>query len=107
MKSVVLALFVVLSLLFRGSSEKPNAANHNRGGPVAIPPSASPTITVVGQSAGPTPFIANLQLIASDPTAVKSVGFTITPKPGSVTRPVSVTCTADYLQSRGYFNLQT
>lgn len=99
MKSIVLALFVVLSLLFRGSPEKPH--------PVAPPTSASPTITVVGQSAGPTPFIANLQLSASDPTAVKSVGFTITPKSGSVTRPVSVTYTADYLQSRGYFNLQT
>ncbi|HXX41182.1 MAG TPA: aryl-sulfate sulfotransferase [Chthoniobacterales bacterium] len=62
---------------------------------------------MVGQSAGPTPFIANLQLSASDPTMVKSVGFTITPKPGSITRPVSVTYTADYLQNRGYFDLQT
>lgn len=64
-------------------------------------------ITVGGQSAGPTPFIANLQLTANAPSQVKSVGFTITPKPGSVTRPIFATYTADYLQSRGYFDLQT
>ena len=64
-------------------------------------------ISVIGQSAGPTPFIANVQLHASNPSSVKSITFTVSPKPGSVTRPISALCTAEYLQSRGYFNLQT
>jgi hypothetical protein len=45
--------------------------------------------------------------MADTPSAVNSIQFTITPKPGSVTRPVSATYTADYLKSRGYFNSTT
>ena len=33
--------------------------------------------------------------------------FTISPKPGSVTRPVSATYTIEYLQDRGYLDTST
>ena len=60
------------------------------------------TITITGQKAGPTPFISQLTLTASDTTVIKSIQFTITPKPGSVTRPLSGTYTQDYMISHGY-----
>src|ERR1043166_7409785 len=67
----------------------------------------SNSLSVIGQTAGPTPFIANVQLLASNPTSVKTLTFTVSPKQGSVTRPVSALYTAEYLHSRGYFNFQT
>lgn len=102
MKSVALAFIGIISLLL---SARPTKIADSKDQAAQSAP--SPMITIVGQSAGPTAFIADLQLMANVPTAVKSIGFTITPKPGSVTRPISATYTADYLQSRGYFNLQT
>ena len=60
------------------------------------------TITIAGQSAGPTPFISQLTLTASDTSVIKSIQFTIAPKPGSVTRPLSGTYAQDYMISRGY-----
>ena len=60
------------------------------------------TITITGQAAGVTPFISQLTLNASDTTVIKSIQFTITPKTGSVTRPLSGTYSQDYLVSRGY-----
>lgn len=65
------------------------------------------SVIVTGQTAGPTPFIAHIQLTANPPVSVKSVKFQITPKAGSVTRPVSGTYPIQYLQKRGYFNSQT
>src|SRR5437762_5102561 len=61
----------------------------------------STTITITGHTAGATPFISKLTLTASDTTVLKSIQFTITPKPGSVTRPLSATYSHDYLVSRG------
>ena len=49
------------------------------------------TITITAQIAGATPFISQLTLMASDTTVIKSVQFTITPRPRSVTRPLSGT----------------
>src|SRR5215467_16125596 len=60
------------------------------------------TITITGQTAGTTPFISKLTLNVSDTTVVKSIQFTIDPKPGSVTRPLSGTYSNDYLLSRGF-----
>jgi arylsulfate sulfotransferase len=60
------------------------------------------TITIVGQTPGVTPFIAQIELNASDTSVLKSIQFTITPKPDSVTRPLSATYSSDYLLSRGY-----
>ena len=60
------------------------------------------TITIESETAGATPFLSQLTLTASDTTVIKSIQFTITPKIGSVTRPLSGTYSHDYLVSRGY-----
>jgi hypothetical protein len=65
------------------------------------------TITISGHTAGATPFISNLNLSVSNTTVLKSIQFTITPKPGSVTRPLSGTYANSYLIERGWENQQT
>src|SRR5438132_14238388 len=60
------------------------------------------TIRITGQTAGVTPFISKLTLAVSNTSVLKSIQFTITPKPGSVTRPLSGTYSNDYLVSRGF-----
>jgi arylsulfate sulfotransferase len=60
------------------------------------------TITITGYTAGATPFISKLTLEVSNTTVVKSIQFTVDPKPGSVTRPLSGTYSNDYLLSRGF-----
>jgi arylsulfate sulfotransferase len=65
------------------------------------------TITIDSQMAGATPFISQLTLTASDTSVLKSVQFTITPKAGSVTRPLSATYSNSYLTGRGYLQPET
>src|SRR5215211_1784659 len=65
------------------------------------------TITIHGYTAGVTPFISNLHLTASNTAVLKSIQFTIQPKPGSVTRPLSGTYANYYLVDRGFENQQT
>jgi Arylsulfotransferase Ig-like domain len=48
-----------------------------------------------------------LTLAVSDTTVLKSIQFTITPKPGSVTRPLSGTYFNNYLLDRGFENPTT
>src|ERR1700688_3118149 len=60
------------------------------------------TITITGQTAGVTPFISKVTLAVSNTTDLKSIQFTITPKRGSVTRPLSGTYSNAYLVSRGF-----
>ncbi|MEP6955730.1 MAG: aryl-sulfate sulfotransferase, partial [Chthoniobacterales bacterium] len=60
------------------------------------------TITLASQTAGPTPFIAKLTLQASDLNPLRSVRFSIAPKPGTFSRPLAATYTKEYLASRGY-----
>jgi arylsulfate sulfotransferase len=60
------------------------------------------TITIDAQTQGATPFIDQLTLTASDTSVIKSIQFTVAPKPGSVTRPLSGTYTSDYMVTRGY-----
>ncbi|MEY2539011.1 MAG: arylsulfate sulfotransferase, partial [Verrucomicrobiota bacterium] len=74
---------------------------------LSAPTAPAATVTITGQSAGPTPFIAQLNLTVSDVNALNSIRFAITPKPGSVTRPLSATYFRQYLQSRGYLDSQT
>ncbi len=71
------------------------------------PQATSASAVVTGQTAGPTPFIAQIQLTITPPDSLQSVRFTIAPKPGSVTRPISATYTSEYLQSRGYLDPDT
>ena len=65
------------------------------------------TITIVSQTPGITPFISQLKLTTDDTSVFKSVQFTVTPKAGSVTRPLSGTYSAEYLTGRGYLNAST
>lgn len=59
------------------------------------------SIMIVGQTPGTTPFINQLTLSVSDTTVIKSIRFTIAPKAGSVTRPLSAIYTSEYLADRG------
>jgi arylsulfate sulfotransferase len=65
------------------------------------------TITITGHTAGATPFISKLTLDVSNTTVLKSIQFTVSPKPGSVTRPLSATYANSYLVDRGFENPQT
>jgi arylsulfate sulfotransferase len=65
------------------------------------------TITITGQTAGATPFISQLSLTASQTDVLKNIQFAITPKAGSVTRPLSGTYSNAYLTERGYLNSDT
>jgi len=65
------------------------------------------TIRITGHTAGATPFISKLSIEASNTTVLKSIQFTVTPKPGSVTRPLSGTYANYYLVDRGFENSQT
>ena len=65
------------------------------------------TIDITGHTAGSTPFISQVSLLASQTSVLKSIRFTITPKAGSVTRPLSGTYSNGYLTERGYLNAGT
>ena len=58
-------------------------------------------ITIDRQIAGATPFLSQLTLSVSDTALIKSIQFTITPKPDSSTRPLSATYSSSYLVERG------
>jgi arylsulfate sulfotransferase len=60
------------------------------------------TIRITGHTAGATPFISKLTLEVSNTTVLKSIQFTINPKPGFVSRPLSGTYSNDYLVSRAF-----
>lgn len=70
--------------------------------PVGANQADDTTITITGQTAGATPFISKLTLDVSNTTVLKSIQFTINPKPGSVTRPLSGTYANQYLVRRGF-----
>ena len=65
------------------------------------------TVSITGAEAGASPFIQKVKLLVSDPSALRSIQFTITPKDGSVTRPVSGTYLPSYLNDRGFFDSAT
>jgi arylsulfate sulfotransferase len=62
------------------------------------------SIVLVSKSPGPTPFIRNLNFQVNPIANIQSVQFTIQPKAGSVTRPISATYSSRYLSSRGYLD---
>lgn len=62
------------------------------------------SIILVSKTAGPTPFISQLNFKVSPVSNLRSVQFVIQPKPGSVTRPISATYSTKYLTSRGYLD---
>lgn len=62
---------------------------------------AAPRVTAEAPIAGPTPFIALVKLDGDAIAGAASVRFQIAPKPGSVSKPVSVTYSVDYLGRHG------
>lgn len=60
------------------------------------------SIVITGQQAGPTPFISKITLQVSNLAALGRVRFAIQPRPGSVTRPLTVVYPKAYLNGRGY-----
>ena len=69
---------------------------------VALATQADDTIiTIDRQIAGATPFLSQLTLSVSDTASIKSIQFTIAPKPDSSTRPLSATYSSSYLAERG------
>ncbi len=61
-------------------------------------------ITVANKAAGATPFISKVTLNVSQLSNLRRIQFAVTPKSGSVTRPVSASYTTTYLDRRGYFH---
>ncbi|WP_162600586.1 MULTISPECIES: aryl-sulfate sulfotransferase [unclassified Massilia] len=57
-------------------------------------------VSVASQAPGPTPFIVHVGLVIERPDLVRSVSYTIAPKPGTVSRPVSVSYGSAYLARR-------
>jgi arylsulfate sulfotransferase len=64
-------------------------------------------VRITGQTAGVTPFISKVTLAVSNTSVLKSIQFTVFPKAGSVTRPLSGTYANSYLVDRGFENQQT
>ncbi|HEY1769645.1 MAG TPA: aryl-sulfate sulfotransferase [Chthoniobacterales bacterium] len=65
------------------------------------------TITIKSRNPGITPFISQLTLTASDTSVIKAIQFTVAPKTGSVTRPLSATYSNAYMTERGYLEPTT
>jgi arylsulfate sulfotransferase len=59
-------------------------------------------IAVADTTAGPSVFIEYLTLSGNSTIGLTGVGFTIAPKPGSVSKPVNVSYTITALNNRGY-----
>jgi arylsulfate sulfotransferase len=59
-------------------------------------------ISITGSQAGITPFISSIQFTGQNVSKVTSVTFNISPKPNSVSLPVTVTWSAATLSARGY-----
>lgn len=88
MKKITLILLVPTLLLFAHPAKATQADDT--------------TITIDSNSPGATAFISQLTLTASDTTVIKSIQFSILPKTGSVTRPLSGTYSQEYMIDRGY-----
>ena len=65
------------------------------------------TIRIGGFTAGITPFNGKLAIDVSNTSVLKSIQFTIDPKPGSFARPLSGTYSNSYLVSLGFENPHT
>ena len=71
------------------------------------PCSGSPAVDITGQTPGALPFNGSINLSFADVGQIAYVTFTVQPKPGSVTRPVSARYSAAYLRGRGYVDALT
>jgi arylsulfate sulfotransferase len=63
-------------------------------------PSQAAAISIASQAEGRTPFIWNVTLSGVNTATLQSVQFSIKPKTGSVTQPISANYSAAYLRSQ-------
>jgi hypothetical protein len=66
--------------------------------------SQAASLSVFSQTPGQTPFIWNVTLRGINTSTLKSVQFSINPKTGSLTQPISATYSAAYLSSQNRVN---
>jgi hypothetical protein len=67
-------------------------------------PTQAVAISITSQAQGRTPFIWNVTLGGLNTTTLQSVQFSIRPKTGSATQPISATYSAAYLKSQNRIN---
>jgi arylsulfate sulfotransferase len=84
--------FFTLSVACEAQNGRPFSSSYNQMG----------AISISGQTPGPNPFITFLQLSGSSLAQVTSIAYTLQPRPGSVSKPVTVSYTIAALRSRGY-----
>ena len=80
-----------------GGGDPPSAASSSTGG----------NAVAVATTPGRSPFVSFATLVGPKLDALASVSYTIAPKPGSASRPVSVTYTLAGLKRRGYVDPAT
>ena len=76
------------------------------GTPAALP-AATNVVQIVSQEAGVTPFIEMVTVNLANPAALTSYQFTVAPKTGAHTRPISAVYSGAALQRRGFLNLDS
>ncbi len=86
MKKLIVIFSVTFSLVLAGES----VANR-------------PVVSLDQTAPGATPFISFVTLRISDPANLSTISFSIRPKQGSKTRPISATYSSAYLRNAGYF----
>lgn len=64
----------------------------------------STVITVASKAAGATPFTSKVTVNVNQLSDLRRIQFAVTPKSGSVTRPLSASYTKTYLDRRGYLH---
>jgi len=89
MKSFHMAIMVLIGLAVFYSTERNALA-------------ASFSVSTI--TPGPTPYIGNVTLKVANLKSVDAVQFTVQPKAGSKTKPVSATYKLSYLKSQNYVN---
>lgn len=87
-----------------GAQAQPDAARAGAVRGSSRAPAGPAGVVITGQTPGATAFISKISATVTPVTSLKSVQFAITPKPGSVTRPLSGTYSSTYLQERGYLD---
>ncbi len=68
---------------------------------------ANKLVTISSHTPGSTPFIEFVKAQMDDTSLLDYVTFTITPKSGSLTRPVSARYSSTYLTNKGYIDAST
>lgn len=110
MKLLILLLLVALFPVAGGMAHrntKRSSLLETKGATAAAARTTTDNVVISGQTAGATPFNAQIQLVVTPADSLRTLRFTISPKPGSVTRPISATYTSEHMQDRGYLNTNT